>query len=144
MRRARGRREPLIEILDARPGNFLFDEASGGPQTESEGNPLDQLPKESNVSHRHLVLMFIERNELRLWKLVQGGLTRIRQRCAPLGPRFDAFLAAAVVWAGDAVSARREEIRFLKRRARLEELRELVAAGRPQPSEPRAPAPAAP
>jgi len=87
------------------------------------------------VSPRHFVLMLIEKNELRVWKLVRRSLNRIRRRRAPLGPRSDAFLAAAVVWADDAVSARREEIRFLKRRARLGELRELVAAGRPQPSE---------
>jgi len=72
------------------------------------------------MNPRTRLLIAIEKNELRIWKLVTRVLLRLRERSLLTGARVDDDLRAAVRWAADAERARREEIAHLSGVARPE------------------------
>lgn len=110
------RRGANIERTDESRAIYVFDEGS------SETHVL-------GMKSRRRLLIAIERNELRFWKLVSRALARLRERSLLAGARVDDDLEAAMRWAADAQRARREEIAHLSRSTPAE-----TAAPRSEPS----------
>lgn len=87
---------------------------------------------------RHRILIAIEKLELRFWKLARRLLRRTRALAAETKAGPNPGVATALVWAEDAVAARREEIRVLRARAslsrRVPASRSNATARSPEPS----------
>ncbi len=64
---------------------------------------------------RRRLLITIEKNELRFWKLASRVLHRLRERSLSAGVPVSDDLEVALRWAADAERARREEIVHLSR-----------------------------